>query len=256
MRCGTNGKDRWGETNRLARDGCFSAPELPCCACPEHPTRERADRPPPKAQPAPGIAQAKGPRRDRGPLESRTGLCAGPHRRSKRSARRVKLSGSATEGGHSGGPDRPAPTPCRGACCWPRTPYPTIRPRPSCRSCHSMLGTAHTERGWLHSPATACPCNTVQAGTGRALPRRRAGRASALPQRGGAVRRVAYGPGDPVGNRCGGCSGGAGSGRHRGAEARTGALHAADQRGRRHYRRSDRAAPCRGPAGPRAQRQP
>ncbi len=52
------------------------ARDRPSIARPDHPARERAGHLPPKAQPAPGNAQAKGPRRGAGSLESRRATAA------------------------------------------------------------------------------------------------------------------------------------------------------------------------------------
>ncbi len=83
--------------------------------------------------------------------------------------------------------------------------------------------------------------------------RRHHGRASPVPRGGGAVRRLAHGPGPPRRRRRRGRARDAGAGRRRRPGRRQAALRALHQRRRRHPRRPDGDAPRRRPV-PRRQR--
>ena len=172
---------------------------------PGHPARESAGRsPPPKAQPAPGNAQA--PRTAPGSTDLwKAGWTAAvaPHRRSKERAparskmpardRGPNLSGSATEGGRRAGivagarsvAEQPL---VENACL-------TIPRRRRCRRRRSTRCIARSARAWCRSRATRCRCSISFPSRCRPLPGRHHRRAPALPSEGRAVRRLPYGAG-------------------------------------------------------------
>ena len=93
---------------------CESTRDRASCVRPSHPARERAESPPPpKAQPAPGNAQATGT----APGSGISGKPAGTPRVCRtdgvrRRSSGLNLSGPATEGGHPGRHDRRQVTSC------------------------------------------------------------------------------------------------------------------------------------------------
>ncbi len=145
----------------LTRNHLASAPrQAHSSPCPRHPPRESAGHiPPPKAQPAPGNAQANGPRRAGISGKPDRAQARGPHRRSKGS-QSSNLSGTVTEGGHrcrhpAGG------WPCSRRNVWFRTLCQTTPPPRLCKRPRSTPGTAATAPAWWRSRAMPCRCNTI-----------------------------------------------------------------------------------------------